>query len=242
MKNRKNHRKQSDYCHQSGKKRFRDPREATARLQSLLNQARLLDEQGKDHTIHVVRKYRCNACRGWHLTSWENYGAPKEAAPATPAVPVGHDPLMISLAASIKRTRTAKKGTQRAQDMCERRAAGETLDEIGRAYGVTASASVRSSRPQAGRPGPRSRTCKAKRPGQAGRRGCRTPSQAHAAAPWSYPGRVGGVVRHPLHPHRRAARRGHPIPCDTPDGAQSTSRTRTSSAPCARRLRSSTSP
>ena len=77
MKNRKNHRKQSDYCHQSGKKRFRDPREATARLQSLLNQARMLDEQGKDHTIRVVRKYRCNACRGWHLTSWENYGAPE---------------------------------------------------------------------------------------------------------------------------------------------------------------------
>lgn len=137
MKNRKNHRKQSDYCHQSGKKRFRDPREATARLQSLLNQARLLDEQGKDHTIHVVRKYRCNACRGWHLTSWENYGAPQDEAPPAPAVPASRDPLMISLAASLKRTRTAKKGTLRAQEMCDRRAAGETLDQIGEAYGVT---------------------------------------------------------------------------------------------------------
>ena len=58
----------------------------------------MLDEQGKDHTIHVVRKYRCNACRGWHLTSWENYGAPEEAAPAAPAVPARRDPLMISLA------------------------------------------------------------------------------------------------------------------------------------------------
>src|SRR5690606_14666091 len=77
------------------------------------------------------------ACQGWHLTSWENYGAPQEAAPPAPAVPARRDPLMISLAASIKVAKSVKKGTLRAQDMCERRAAGETLDQIGRAYGVT---------------------------------------------------------------------------------------------------------
>lgn len=131
MKNRQNRRKQSDYCPQSGKKRFRDPREATARLQSLRNQAARLDEQGKAHTIHVVRKYRCNTCNGWHLTSWENYGAP------APAVSADRDPLMVSLAASAKRARTAKKGTLRAQDMCDRRAAGETLEEIGKRYGLS---------------------------------------------------------------------------------------------------------
>ena len=30
-----------------------------------------------------------------------------------------------------------QKGTLRAQEMCDRRAAGETLDQIGEAYGVT---------------------------------------------------------------------------------------------------------
>lgn len=88
--------KQSDYCHHTGKKRFRDSREATRRLQQLHNLARECEEHGRDHTIHVVRKYHCAMCQGWHLTSWENYAGPSEPQPQ----PLPIDRLVLSLAAS----------------------------------------------------------------------------------------------------------------------------------------------
>lgn len=89
MNNRRH--KESDYCRRTGKKRFRDAREATRRLQELRNLARILDSHGRPHTIHVVRKYQCSACQGWHLTSWKDYGPPT----------AGPDPLIRSLARGL---------------------------------------------------------------------------------------------------------------------------------------------
>lgn len=84
-----NRHKRSDFCEQTHKVRFRDSREATRRLQSLQNLARTFEERGEPHRIRVVRKYRCPACKGWHLTSWQDYSAPR---------PV--DPLVRNLAAA----------------------------------------------------------------------------------------------------------------------------------------------
>lgn len=82
--------RRTDYCQVSDKRRFRDAREATASLHHLQNLARALDERGIGHHIRVVRKYRCDACHGWHLTSWES-----------PAGPAPHiDLLIVSLASS----------------------------------------------------------------------------------------------------------------------------------------------
>jgi hypothetical protein len=94
-KNTKRHRNGSDFCEASGKRRYRDPRQATRALQSLQNRAGALDEQGRAHTIHQKRKYRCDACRGWHLTSWATPGAqhgdPETSGPR-------RDPLVTNLA------------------------------------------------------------------------------------------------------------------------------------------------
>ena len=76
------HHKRSDFCERTGKKRFRDPRKATHRLQSLQNLAHNLDARGEAHTIRVVRKYWCSACKGWHLTSWVEYGGPANGVAA----------------------------------------------------------------------------------------------------------------------------------------------------------------
>ena len=67
-------------CPMSGKIRYRDHREATSALQRLITQARLADELGGSHTIAVKRQYRCTACEGWHLTSWETPTSPVASA------------------------------------------------------------------------------------------------------------------------------------------------------------------
>lgn len=94
-----------DHCPMSGKIRYRDAREATDALHTLRNKAALADALGGQHQIRVARKYRCNACRGWHLTSQETLtaGAAAQPGPATdsaPAVPAprGSDPLLSALA------------------------------------------------------------------------------------------------------------------------------------------------
>lgn len=63
-------------CPQTGKVRYRDPREATNALQYLRNRARIAEETGGEHTIRVSRKYHCVECHGWHLTSWASAGGP----------------------------------------------------------------------------------------------------------------------------------------------------------------------
>ena len=72
-------------CPISGKIRYRDDREADDALHQLLNQAARADELGGRHRIAVRRKYRCSACKGWHLTSWSSWGEGPQGAPAAAA-------------------------------------------------------------------------------------------------------------------------------------------------------------
>ena len=67
-------------CPMSGKIRYRDHREATSALQRLVTQARLAEELGGRLTLAVKRQYRCTACDGWHLTSWETPTSPVASA------------------------------------------------------------------------------------------------------------------------------------------------------------------
>jgi hypothetical protein len=96
----------------SGKVRYRDAREATDALHALTNQAALADQLGGRHAISVRRKYRCNACRGWHLTSQATWGRDGDAQPEPVAagaagVPAARtpDPLMVALARSLGQQR-----------------------------------------------------------------------------------------------------------------------------------------
>ncbi len=96
MRNKKRYGKSSDYCAVADKRRYRDARQATHALQALQNRAREADERGITNTIHQKRKYRCEACKGWHLTSWETAAGPV----ALPSARRGDDPLIASLADS----------------------------------------------------------------------------------------------------------------------------------------------
>ena len=88
MSHRKNH--QSDYCTAAHKRRFRDAREAPRSLRNLRRQAALLDAKGIAHRIRVVRKYECPSCKGWHLTSWQDYSPPTTTVTAL-KTPRGQD-------------------------------------------------------------------------------------------------------------------------------------------------------
>jgi hypothetical protein len=57
------------YCAVSGKIRYRDGHDAMLALERLRRQRAKAEKVGATHRIHVVRKYRCDACGGWHLTS-----------------------------------------------------------------------------------------------------------------------------------------------------------------------------
>lgn len=56
-------------CVASGKRRFRDHREAVVALQRAASQRRLAELEGVDTHRREVRTYECVVCRGWHLTS-----------------------------------------------------------------------------------------------------------------------------------------------------------------------------
>ena len=58
-------------CKISGKIRYRDGHEATLALHNLQTKASRAEAEGAAHRIHVVRKYECPHCKGWHLTSKE---------------------------------------------------------------------------------------------------------------------------------------------------------------------------
>lgn len=95
------------HCPVSGKVRYRDAREATDALHRLMNKAALADALGGQHKIRVKRKYRCNTCRGWHLTSHETWTTSGVAqldlvADSGDVVPTprGSDPLLVALARS----------------------------------------------------------------------------------------------------------------------------------------------
>lgn len=138
---RKRHRN-SIYCSATGKRRFRDAREATAGLHQLRNAARRLDEQGLDHTIHVRRKYKCSACNGWHLTSWATAGGAREPGD-TRAVPRDVTPLVAhQQSASASRPLSPQqhpvdKWRERNRMICARRAQADTLAAIAHDFGLT---------------------------------------------------------------------------------------------------------
>ena len=58
-------------CQATGKRRFRDHREATAILHRVRNVRRRAKVEGLDSRRHEERCYECESCHGWHLTSWE---------------------------------------------------------------------------------------------------------------------------------------------------------------------------
>jgi hypothetical protein len=101
-------------CPMSGKIRYRDAREATEALHALTNRAARAEQLGGEHGIRVRRKYQCNACRGWHLTSQESWTSPIEmhtaamvdTAAAVPTPSRRPDPLLAALARSTGLLRT----------------------------------------------------------------------------------------------------------------------------------------
>ena len=62
-------------CGASGKRRFRDHREAITALQRAANQRLRAELEGFLTQRHEVRTYECNACQGWHLTSQPQWAA-----------------------------------------------------------------------------------------------------------------------------------------------------------------------
>ncbi|HNA98728.1 MAG TPA: hypothetical protein PKX56_01970 [Marmoricola sp.] len=54
---------------QTGKIRFRDHNEAVGFLHSAANARKVANELGLATTRREVRSYRCNLCRGFHVTS-----------------------------------------------------------------------------------------------------------------------------------------------------------------------------
>lgn len=65
------HRK--DKCQVSGKRRFRDKREAVDALHHAVNARKVATEFNLPSRRHEIRTYACSACRGWHLTSMQAY-------------------------------------------------------------------------------------------------------------------------------------------------------------------------
>ncbi len=138
---RKRHRN-SIYCSATGKRRYRDAREATAGLHRLRNAAHRLDEQGSDHTIHVKRKYKCSACSGWHLTSWATPGGAREPGDArgvardvTPLV--AHQQSARASSLLSPRHHPVDERWERNRAICARRAQGDTLAAIAHDFGLT---------------------------------------------------------------------------------------------------------
>jgi hypothetical protein len=58
-------------CPATGKRRFRDHREAPAILHRVRNVRRRAEAAGLDRRRPEARCYGCESCHGWHLTSWE---------------------------------------------------------------------------------------------------------------------------------------------------------------------------
>mgnify|MGYP000886312270 CR=1 len=64
-------------CPASRKARFRDKREATLAIHSAVTARRYADELGIHTARQERRAYRCESCKGWHLTSSDYYPQPR---------------------------------------------------------------------------------------------------------------------------------------------------------------------
>jgi hypothetical protein len=69
-------------CKTTGKRRFRDHLEVTRALQKSANARSRATQDGATCHRREVRAYECEACHGWHLTSWAH---PHPAAAWAPA-------------------------------------------------------------------------------------------------------------------------------------------------------------
>lgn len=64
----------------TGKTRYRDGDDAGLALRQLKGKRDKADLAGGVHSIAVLRKYACDACKGWHLTSWPSPLQPRAAS------------------------------------------------------------------------------------------------------------------------------------------------------------------
>lgn len=62
-------------CKVTGKRRFRDHREAVKALRGAVTKRHFAEIDGVPTHRRERRTYECSACSGWHLTSWERYEA-----------------------------------------------------------------------------------------------------------------------------------------------------------------------
>jgi len=65
-----------DRCRSTGKRRFRDHREALKALQGALTARHFASNNGVPTRRREVRAYQCLACKAWHLTSWTSADNP----------------------------------------------------------------------------------------------------------------------------------------------------------------------
>lgn len=66
-------------CGATGKRRYRDGDDAGLALRGLRRMADRAELDGIEHRIQVIRKYACEECHGWHLTSWASADQPLAA-------------------------------------------------------------------------------------------------------------------------------------------------------------------
>lgn len=58
-----------NYCPMSGKVRFRDHEEAVEAIKAAATQRQWHAAEGTETRRRECRTYRCEVCKGWHLTS-----------------------------------------------------------------------------------------------------------------------------------------------------------------------------
>ena len=56
-------------CAATGKVRYRDGHDAALALKAARRRRARAERDGAEHQIRVCRKYPCESCGGWHLTS-----------------------------------------------------------------------------------------------------------------------------------------------------------------------------
>ena len=57
-------------CSATGKRRFPDHKSAVNALHMAATVRAWVEAEGERTARQEIRCYRCNGCKGWHLTSW----------------------------------------------------------------------------------------------------------------------------------------------------------------------------
>jgi hypothetical protein len=87
-------------CSVSGKRRFRDHREAMKALHRADWTRKTAAEDGVPCRRRERRSYQCEQCKGWHLTSWVDALTPPRAWQPGPSAALHPAPRNSSLTAS----------------------------------------------------------------------------------------------------------------------------------------------